>query len=156
MMVKFPKLFRIFFLLNTISMKIRRCLYKIICSWVSKWPKKSNFMSKICWLLRAAFFLLCLLSLPWCCREVRTRNLINVSAAEEHVDAFLNAIEELFYRAVTVKTIPEQPWGKMEFRRISVKNYYIYFKIYADAIQNRSEWVPVRERKRMRSSSSTR
>lgn len=60
------------------------------------------------------------------------RNLMNVSAAEGHVDAFLNAIEGLSYRAVTVKTIPEQPWGKMGFRRISVKNYYIYFKIYED------------------------
>ncbi len=60
------------------------------------------------------------------------RNLMNVSAAEGHVDEFLNAIEELSYRAATVKTIPEQPWGKMGFRRISVKNYYIYFKIYED------------------------
>ena len=47
------------------------------------------------------------------------RNLMNVSAAEGHVDTFLNAIEELSYRAATVKTIPEQPWGKMGFRRMS-------------------------------------
>lgn len=57
---------------------------------------------------------------------------MNVSAAEGHVDAFLNAIEELSYRASTVQTIPEQPWGEKGFRRISVKNYYIYFKIYED------------------------
>jgi len=38
-----------------------------------------------------------------------------------HVDAFLNAIEELSYRATTVKTIPENTWGEMGFRRISVK-----------------------------------
>ncbi|MDD6716845.1 MAG: type II toxin-antitoxin system RelE/ParE family toxin [Firmicutes bacterium] len=60
------------------------------------------------------------------------QNLMNVSAAEGHVDAILNAIEELSYRASTVKTIPEQPWGEMGFRRISVKNYYVYFKIYED------------------------
>ncbi len=60
------------------------------------------------------------------------RNLMNVSAAEGHVDAFLNAIEELSNRAASVRTIPEQPWGEMGFRRISVKNYYIYFKIYED------------------------
>jgi plasmid stabilization system protein ParE len=44
----------------------------------------------------------------------------------------LNAIEELSYRASTVQTIPEQPWGEKGLRRISVKNYYIYFKIYED------------------------
>lgn len=60
------------------------------------------------------------------------QNLMNVSAAEGHVDAFLNAIEELSYRASTVQTIPEQPWGEKGLRRISVKNYYIYFKIYED------------------------
>ena len=60
------------------------------------------------------------------------RNIMNVSAAEGHVEASLNAIEELSYRAATVKTIPENPWGEMGFRRISVKNYYIYFIIYED------------------------
>lgn len=60
------------------------------------------------------------------------QNLMNVSAAEGHVDAFLNAIEELSYRASTVQTIPEHPWGEKGLRRISVKNYYIYFKIYED------------------------
>jgi plasmid stabilization system protein ParE len=60
------------------------------------------------------------------------RNLMNVSAAEGHVDALLNAIEELFYRAAAVRTIPEYPWGELGVRRISVKNYYIYFKIYED------------------------
>ena len=60
------------------------------------------------------------------------QNLMNVSAAEGHVDAFLNAIEELSYRASTVQTIREQPWGEKGLRRISVKNYYIYFKIYED------------------------
>lgn len=60
------------------------------------------------------------------------QNLRNVSAAESHADAFLNAIGELSYRAPTVKTIPEQPWGEMGFRRINVKNYFIYFKIYED------------------------
>ncbi|MDD6449433.1 MAG: type II toxin-antitoxin system RelE/ParE family toxin [Lachnospiraceae bacterium] len=49
------------------------------------------------------------------------QNLRNVSAAEGHVDAFLNAIEELSYRATTVKTIPENPLGEMGFHRISVK-----------------------------------
>jgi hypothetical protein len=43
------------------------------------------------------------------------RNLMNVSAAEGHVEAFLNAIEELSYRAATVKTIPENPWEKWDF-----------------------------------------
>jgi plasmid stabilization system protein ParE len=60
------------------------------------------------------------------------KELINKSAAENHVNAFLDAIEELSYRAPTVKTIPEQPWGDMGFRRISVKNYFIYFMIYED------------------------
>lgn len=53
------------------------------------------------------------------------KELINKSAAENHVNAFLDAIEELSYRAPTVKTIPEQPWGDMGFRRISVKNYFM-------------------------------
>lgn len=60
------------------------------------------------------------------------QNLMNIPAAERHVDAFLNAIDELSYRAPTVKTIPERPWGERGFRRICVKNYYIYFKIYED------------------------
>ncbi len=57
------------------------------------------------------------------------RNFMNVSAAEGHVEAFLNAIEELSYRAATVKTIPENPCGEMGFRRISVKNYGSIFSI---------------------------
>lgn len=60
------------------------------------------------------------------------KDLMNKSAAENHINAFLDAIEELSYRASTIKTIPEQPWGEMGFRRISVKNYFIYFMIYED------------------------
>ena len=69
---------------------------------------------------------------------------MNVSAAEGHVEAFLNAIEELSYRAATVKTIPENPWGEMGFRRISVKNYYIYFKIYED--RSTSKYMKIEKR----------
>ena len=74
------------------------------------------------------------------------RNLMNVSAAEGHVEAFLNAIEELSYRAATVKTIPENPWGEMGFRRISLGEKWDFAGSVSRTITSTSKYMKIEKR----------
>ena len=43
--------------------------------------------------------------------------------AKEH----LALIREYIAKPYRVKCIDEQPWGELGFRKIRVKNYYVYF-----------------------------
>ena len=47
----------------------------------------------------------------------------------ELLKAEMMSLQTMPYR---VKAIDEQPWGKLGFRKIRVKNYYIYFWVNED------------------------
>lgn len=42
-------------------------------------------------------------------------------------------MKNLSFMPYRIKCIDEQPWGSLEFRKIRVKNYYIYFWVEEEA-----------------------
>ena len=55
--------------------------------------------------------------------------LLNPSAAIDHVEKFYSEIRKLSDHPEKYKLIDEQPWRKEGIRKIRVKNYYIYYWI---------------------------
>jgi toxin ParE1/3/4 len=62
-----------------------------------------------------------------------SRELMNETAAINHLQLFQKEIKALSNMPESIKLIPEQPWHDEGIRRKRVKNFYICFWIDADA-----------------------
>ena len=55
--------------------------------------------------------------------------LVSPQSALNLQKTFLDEISKLSFMPKMIKPIDEQPWGKQGVRKISVKNYYVYFVV---------------------------
>lgn len=58
-----------------------------------------------------------------------TENLNNPDAAEAFVDEFEKEVNKLSKNPEKHRPIDEEPWGSEGIRKITIKNYYVYFEI---------------------------
>ena len=62
-------------------------------------------------------------------REYITTELQAPIVAKRMLELLKSEMMSLHTMPYRVKLIDEQPWGKLGFRKIRVKNYYIYFLV---------------------------
>lgn len=66
-------------------------------------------------------------------RDYIALELLNPSAAINHLELFRSEIKKLSNMPDRYKFIDEQPWHDEGVRKVKVKNYYIYFWISDEA-----------------------
>ena len=67
-----------------------------------------------------------------------TVNLLNPDAADAFVDVFYKEVNKLSKNPEKHRPIDEEPWGSEGIRKITIKNYYVYFWI---DVENAIVWV---------------
>ena len=67
-----------------------------------------------------------------------TVNLLNPDAADAFVDEFYEEVNKLSKNPEKHRPVDEEPWGSEGIRKITIKNYYVYFWIDTE---NAIVWV---------------
>lgn len=60
-------------------------------------------------------------------RDYIAKELCELQIEKQMLELLRKEIQQLSFMPYRVQKIDEQPWGEMGFRKIRVKNYYIYF-----------------------------
>ncbi len=68
-------------------------------------------------------------------RDYIKEQLKNPDAARKLLLEMKQQIKKLEYTADCIKTIDEQPWGDQGVKKISVKNFYLYFWIDKEKLE---------------------